>query len=91
MNNGLAGATAIYVEPVNCNPCIDLYPNEVGTLCGKCIKARTHKVKVLSTSPSIFGGKAIISFNGKFIQVPISCLKENTIDFSEDIQEDNHE
>ena len=88
MNNGLSGATVIYTEPINCHPCIDLYPNEAGTLCGECLKSRTHKVNVLSTSSDIFGGKAIISFNGKFIQVPISSLKEIDTGIDELLKED---
>lgn len=50
---------AIYREPVNCDPCLDMYPFEC-TDCKRCMELHTEEVNVLQIGVGVFANKAVI-------------------------------
>lgn len=66
---------AIYLRPVNCNPCVDMDWVDANS-CSECERLRREEVDILQFSYSFFGGsKAIIKRqDGSLATVPISDL-----------------
>lgn len=68
--------TAIYYDPPNCQPCLDLYPDDIHPeICKKCMSDRKYKVDILEFGLGLFRNKALIQFeDGSLDIVPLKKL-----------------
>lgn len=63
-----------YTFPTDCRICMDLFPNEVGTLCRECKSGRTLIVDLVNAGNGFLGNKAVIAIDGSFKSVPLESI-----------------